>query len=251
MTQKQLNAFDGLSLNDNEPMKHPIRGHVKITDKETKEVIAEKDNLVLMYTRAWLFCQLFKVNPPADYKQKMQSSDQICLLTVGQGGADINASAFSPFVPKFSDIDLGQKVPFKVVNPDKNNDTSLAPNPSIVEELTEAQKKIYYMPVNQPDGTTYYFAKRPTGATDDKPYGNSHGLDIDQNSGTISFSMTFDIDKDECRGYLINELGLWMGTFNKNTNSYENLHLATRLTFDTEPMSSLSKSLEIEYTMYI
>ena len=59
------------------------------------------------------------------------------------------------------------------------------------------------------------------------------------------------IDKSEARGNVINEIGLWMATYNTSGNTFTNPFLATRICFDTDSLSSLNKNIEIEYLMYI
>jgi len=252
---KDMRIDDKFTMADNHQPK-TIRGHVKISDKATGKVLLDKDNLVTQRARVWLFEQLFKTDPPHSYtdsdsKIKIDNTRQICLMSVGSGGADINASAFTPYVPLFSDKDLGQKVPFITQDPDKDNDTTAQANPSIVKVLSADQQKKFFMPTTNPDGSTYYYGKRPDGWTDERPYGSSSTWNIDRFSGEVSFSMNFSVAEDECRGSIINELGLWIGTYNKKTNAYDNLELATRICFDSEPLSSLTKALDIEYIMYI
>lgn len=233
-----------------------INGRVIFRDPETKEVLFEKNNLVVLVTKVFLMENLFKTAAPSSYKPGGKNaiynlSRQISLLTIGSGGADNNSAPFAPHVPKFSDVSLTQAVPFKQVDPDKVNSAVAQADPSIVAELTETEKHQYYMPKSEPDGAIYYFGKRPIGATDDNPYGNSKGFQIDQNTGEVSFSLSFNIDSTDARGQYINELGLVLGQFDKSTNTYKDTELATRLTFDTESFASLTKSVEIEYIVYM
>lgn len=229
-----------------------LKGHVIIRDAETGEILREEDNLVLMNTRVWLFQQLFKVDAPGDLSgYKADNSRQICLFSIGMGGADINANAFTPFVPKFNDKALGQMIPFVTIDPDKPNNSEAQANPSVLTQLTAAQQKTYYMSDNKADGTRPYYAKRFTDATDARPLGKSRGWVISQQDGSVAFSLSLSIDKTEARGATFNELGLWMGTFDAASNSYSNLMLATRLTLASEPLTSLTKSIDIEYILYI
>lgn len=247
---KDLIIKDKLNISENNKKEH-VRGHVILKDHDTGKVLVEKDNLVLLRTRVWLFEQLFKTTPPTTYSSTVDNDRQIALLTIGQGGADVNATAFSPYVPKFDDKALGQKVPFIIVNPDKDNDSSLKPNPSVVQELSEDQKNVYYLPETEPDGSIYYYGKRPTNANANSPYGNSKGWNIDQSTGEVSFSIEFSIGTTDARGYIINELGLFLAHYDKGSNTYTNSELATRITFDSESMNSLTKTLDIEYILYI
>ena len=247
---RELNIKDEISLNDNNKG-IPVRGHVLLRDAETKEIIHEADNLVLMRTRVWLFEQLFKKNPPSDYTTNINNNRYIALFSIGSGGADVNATPFSPYVPKFSDTQLGTPIPFVTVDPDKANNTESQSNPSVLTSISTEQRKIYYMPHTNEDGTIPYYAKRFDGATDQNPFGSSAGWSINQYNGEVSFSLKLSVSPSEARGSMFNEIGLWIGAFNSGTNTYNNLELATRFTFSTESTASLSKGIEIEYTMYI
>lgn len=254
MADKKITASDYIDVNEQqqENAAH-IHGHVTIKEKGTDRVILDKENLVTQRTRVWLFEQLFKTKPSSDYAGgvKVNNNRQIYLMSVGSGGSDLNAAAFAPYVPVFSDTDLGQKVPFISTNPDKDNDTRLNGNPSIVKTLSDDQKHKYYMTVNNPDGSVNYFAKRPDNSTTDKPYGTSKGWNINKFTGEVSFTISFSISRTECRGSIINEIGLWLAEYNSSSNTFKDPELATRICFDPESLSSLTKELEIEYTLYI
>ena len=251
MSNRFINLTDGVHLHDLSQSVEQVHGHITVTDADTGEVLLDQDNLVLMRTRVWLFEQLFKVDAPASLNYTKDNNRAIALFSIGSGGADINANPFAPFVPKFSDIELGQRIPFVTVDPDKANNSESQANPSIVSSLTAAQQNTYYMSVANSDGTTPYYAKRFKGATADKPFGSSAGWVIDNYSGKVAYSLAMNIDKSEARGNVINEIGLWMATYNKASNIFTNPFLATRICFDTESLSSLNKNIEIEYMMYI
>ena len=251
MDNRFIKFNDNINLKENVGNSVPIKGHVIFRDSETKDILHEEDNLVLMRTRLWLFEQLFKTSPPETVNGIEDNSRYIGLFSIGSGGADVNANPFNPYVPKFSDLDLGQKIPFITLDPDKENDVEAQANPSIVASLTPTQKSTYFMAESQPDGTTPYYAKRFNGATNANPLGDSKGWIIDQYDGKVAFSISMTIDSSEARGTMFNEIGLWLTKYNSNTNTYLNSELATRLTFSTEILSSLSKTIDIEYIMYI
>ena len=250
----KMEAHDSINMNDtsmdNFENKY-IQGHVVFRDPETKEIISEQDNLVLMSTRVWLFQQLFGVDLPEDYAGKVNNNRRVCLFSIGSGGADVNANAFTPYVPRFSDQRLGQMIPFVVVDPDKVNNTESQANPSVVTELSSGQKNKYYMGEAKADGTKAYYAKRFEGATAEKPLGNSRGWIIDNTVGKVGFSLSLKVDKNEARGNVFNEIGLWMADYNADKNEYTDAVLCTRLCFASEDLSSLSKGVDIEYTLYI
>src|SRR5699024_1638843 len=103
----------------------------------------------------------------------------------------------TPFTPKFNDAALAQPVPFITKDPDKANNSETQANPSVVTDLTTAQKKTYHMATSMPDGTTPYYAKRFKGATDTKPLGSSKGWVLDQATGSVAYSLALSIDKTE------------------------------------------------------
>ena len=235
---KKLTKEEKINLSEKQ-----VRGHVIIKDPSNGNIIVEKDNLVVMRTRVFLFEQLFKVNPPDYYNCQIDNDRSICLFKVGQGGADVNSASFSPFAPKFSDSDLAQPVPFITVNPDKDSDAELDANPSIVSELSDDQTKMYYLPTENPDGSVSYYGKVFES--------DSKGWVIDNNTGEVAYSLSMKINENECRGYILNEIGTVLATYDEDTNTYLNYELATRITFDSESLSSLTKGIEIEYIFYI
>lgn len=246
--QEAINLQD---ISDDKLNEKYVQGHVIIRDSETKEILQEKDNLVLMSTRIWLFQQLFGVGLPDDYAGKVNNNRKVCLFSIGSGGADVNANAFTPYVPRFSDKRLGQMVPFVVVDPDKVNNTESQANPSVVTELSSGQKNKYYMGEAKADGTKAYYAKRFEGATAERPLGNSRGWIIDNTTGKVAFSLSLKIDRNEARGNVFNEIGLWMADYNSSKNEYVDPVLATRLCFASEDLSSLTKGIDVEYILYI
>ena len=251
MTNRFTRITDGMNITDLPMDMEQVHGHVTVRDSDTGEVLLSKDNLVLMRTRVWLFEQLFKTDAPSSLNYTKDNARSIAFFSIGSGGADVNANPFAPFVPKFSDIELGQRVPFVTIDPDKANNSESQANPSIVSSLTSQQQNMYYMPVPNSDGTTPYYAKRFKGATPDNMFGSSAGWVIDNYSGKVAFSLSMNIDKSEARGNVINEIGLWMASYNKSANTFSNPFLATRICFDTDSLSSLNKNIEIEYVMYI
>lgn len=256
MTNKDrfITFNDGINFNDIKDKlqeETPMKGHVIIRDKEGN-ILHEEDNLVLMRARVWLFEQLFGASAPTTYTgAKINNNRIISLFSIGSGGADINASAFTPFTPKFNDVDLGQPIPFVTIDPDKPNNSEAQANPSIVTELSAEQANTFYMPVSNPDGTTPYYTKRFKDATAEEPLGSSKKWVLDQSTGGVAFSLALSVERDEARGTLFNEIGLWLAEYDSSNNTFKDAELATRLTFQTESLASLTKGIDIEYIMYI
>lgn len=253
MTENLL-ATDGFNLNDSPSSKsNHLKGHVIFSDSATGKVLFEKDNLILMRTKVWIFENLFKTTPPTSYAPpaKVDNTRSVVLFSVGSGGADVNGSAFTPYVPKYSDTALGQPIPFIIIDPDKNNDVSTQNNPSIFETLSPEQAKTYYLPQAKADGTTAYYGKRFTGATDTNQLGSSTGWDINTDSGEVSFTLDMSIDATDARGLMFNEIGLWLGTYNSTNNTYDNPELLSRLTFATKYLNSTTDAITIKYVISI
>lgn len=297
-----------------------VKGHVVIKD-DFGNIILEKDNLVLLNTRVFLFEHLFKVGPPNGYSYMRKGNNneyekviqnttnpyaydenrhqkRICMFTVGQGGADVNATPFNPYIPKFNDIALVQPVPFKTFdlskdfNSDKNSNPSivnsdidyeLVPRDFIIEDNNSIPiyyKEYYecnrYTDINEISNTKPYYAKLFNIETGDNS-SDAFGWNTDYNeTGELAYNIGLSINTDECRGSMINELGLIMTTFNlkKITSSTSNdipttlssisdfpyyiaedtntdWELATRITFDSLSLTSISNKINIYYTLYI
>lgn len=228
-----------------------IKGIVKFSNPRTGELIHQEENLVLMRTRVWLLEKLFGKGIPSNYNADSTPDRTICLFSIGSGGADVNNAAFSPYTVKYSDQKLNRPIPFVVENPDKENSDLTANNPSMIEELSDEQRRKYYLPEDKQDGTTSFYGKRFTNATKENPLGDSKGWIIDNEDGSVAFSLKMSVEPDEARGSIVNELGLWLAKYNETENKFEGTELATRLTFDSRSLKNLSDGLDIEYIIYI
>lgn len=228
-----------------------VRGIVKFRNLKTGELIHTEENLVLMRTRVWIMERLFGTNIPSNYTADSTPGRTIGLFSVGSGGADVNNAPFSPYTVKFSDKDLQRPVPFVIENPDKENSDVTANNPSVVEKLTDDQKAKYFISREKEDGTVSYYGKRFQNATVDKPLGDSKGWIIDNEDGSVAFSLKMTVTPDECRGQIINELGLWLTKYDSSKKDFVGTELATRLTFDSRSLKNISDGLDIEYIIYI
>lgn len=226
----------------------PIKGSVVIRDLQTKEVILNKDNLVLFRSRLFLFENLFKQEPPSSLGLVNNRDRKICLFKVGSGGADINGNPFNPYVPKFSDTDLANPVPFVIEDTMKDSDPAKKNNPSVYTEIPAEKKHLYHLKGSQEvDGSYSYYGKIFEDNTEE------FGWSIDSETGKIQYKIHMIIQPDECRGFLINELGLVIAneTTSGDVTTYTQPELATRITFDTESLTSLTKGLDIEYILNI
>lgn len=261
-----------------------LQGKVIIKDMETNEILQEEDNLVVLRTRLFVLQNLFK---PEDW-QKVESDNgylsnnnrKVCLFKIGRGGADTQAAPFQPFVPKFSDTDLAKPIPFVVTTPDKYIDPELEANPSIYlpdkSEFSKEHRKLYHESKKSIDGSVSYYAK----VFDE----NSMKIVFNKDSNELYAHMTLSITPTEARGYELNELGLVIAekvfykvdselnrviengkevfideiAYKKLNSSQQNSYiegyrdceLASRVTFDTESLRSLSRGLIVEYRIY-
>lgn len=259
-----------------------LKGVIKITDVETGESI-EKNNLVLLRTRLIVLLGLFKPDNVQELEERNgyihNDNRKVCLFKIGSGGADVQATALQPFVPKFNDTDLAKPIPFIITSPDKYLDPDYEKNPSVFfPSTTEFDKKMretYHCPVKNVDDTVYYYAK----TFDD----NSMRIIFNKEVNELYAHMTLSIDAIDSRGYSVNELGLLLaeqryfkidGDMNRVTEAgqevsisvdeynalqtgkenyilgYTDEELVTRVTFDTESLRSLSRKLLIEYRVY-
>lgn len=221
--------------------KSNMRGRVIVKDLEGNTIL-QKDNLIVLRGRSYALELLFGASLPAGSGYIANNKRKVCLFKIGSGGADIQASPFQPFAPKFDDMDLSKPVPFIIVDPDKYGDPSKAANPSIVEKLSDSDKKKYYMPVSSPNGTTAYYGKIFEPDTSRWRF-NKEGNEVYQ-------FLTLRIEPNESRGFMINELGLVIAEEDKINNVYKDIELFSRVTFDTDSLTSLSKGIIIEYLVY-
>lgn len=239
-TKNILKSFkDFFKLKDTPAMAADLKGHVVVKDLDGN-IILEKDNLIVLRGRTYVLELLFGQDAPADSGYIVNRNRTVCMFKIGQGGADINSAPFNPFVPKFSDEDLYQSVPFVIEDPDKENDPNKQSNPSIVSELSEEDKEKYFLPISRPDGSTAYYGKvfEPDGSN----------LTVNKATGEVYQRLTMRIEPTEARGFMVNELGLIMAE--KKNGDYIDAELFSRVTFDTESLTSLSKGVIIDYYVH-
>ena len=244
-----LQIIESIELSEHEEGNKFLKGLVLFKDSNGK-IIDIRDNLILMETRIHLLRTLFEYKKIGDTTEINNFNDDIdrklCLFKVGSGGADVNGSPFTPYVPQFNDIDLAQPVPFKIVNINKDAVFEDRSNPSVVKTLSDTDKKKYFLKKTYEDGTSKYFGK--------KPEITSKGWLIDNSTGKVAYSLNLLIDVNDCRGFMINELGLVLAKeifTNNKVTSHTRVTLGSRVTFDTKSLSDLSTNFEIEYIVYI
>lgn len=219
-----------------------LKGHVIFKDPLTGKVIAEKDNLILLRGRAYILELLFGLIAPASTGYINDKGRTVCLFKVGQGGTDIYSTPLEVISPRFGNEDMYSSVPFLIKDSNKDIDPSKKANPSFVKELTDEQKKMYYLPKDYPDNSTRYFAK-----TFEK---DTMRLKINKATGETYVQLTLRISPQEARGFIINELGLVLARYDEETNTYLNPELFSHVTFSPYVLSSLKRGVLIEYLVY-
>jgi hypothetical protein len=219
-----------------------LRGRVIIRD-EFGNVILEKDNLIVLRGRTFALEKLFNMTITSSSGYKMDLNRQVCLFKVGSGGADVASAPFTPYVPKFSDLDLVTPVPFVSVDANKNNVSSEQNNPSYVTSLTTTQARTYYQPVARTSQTsiTDYFCK---------VFDTTPSWFFDNVNNEVYVHCTLRVAASDARNQYVNELGLFFGDYNATANTYSNIEMFSRICFDTESLTNQTKQLVVDYYIY-
>lgn len=245
MKDIELNISEKLSFlkdkyNLDENNFNKLRGHVILRDALTGEIIEEKDNLITLRARSFVLELLFGLNAPEGYINNKDRT--VCLFNIGSGGADLQASPLEAISPKFSDTGMYSEIPFVIVSDLKETLPEYQANPSIIEELNEEQKKTYYLPKEQPDGSVRYYAK-----VFEK---DSERLKLDKNNGVVYWHGTCRITPQEARGFVLNELGLILAHYDEERNAYTDAEQFSHITFSSIALTSLNNGILIEYLVY-
>ena len=262
--------------------KDTLRGHFIMKD-ENGNIIEEKDNLIVLRSRLFVLLSLFKPNELE--RKEMESSyikndnRRICLFKIGMGGADTQSAPFQPFVPKFTDRDLANPIPFVVTNEVKELDPELNANPSVFlpdkHYFNKDKRETYHCPRKNEDDSVSYFAKTF----------DNVDFSFSTESSEIFAALQLTIENWDARGYFFNELGLLFAeeyyvpidqnldivkdgnvlteaeylaginssSINPNNymKQYRDEELFSRVTFGTKSLKSLNNKLIIEYRIYV
>lgn len=195
---KTVSKFED-HLSPSDKVEYKLKGHIVIRDALTGEILEEKDNLIVQRGRSYVLEVLTNLKPSVTSGFITNKNRALYLFKIGNGGADIESSPFESIVPKFSDLDLYNPVPFIIVDPNKNG-TENESNPSYVTELRPEDKKKYFLPVESIDNTTRYYGKIFDPDTE--------RLYINKSSGETYVHFTLSITPKEARQMVINEIGL-------------------------------------------
>jgi hypothetical protein len=219
-----------------------MRGRVVMKD-EDGNIILEKDNLIVLRGRTFALEQLFNdpIVPESNYR--MNLNRKICLFMMGSGGADVQASPFNPYTPKFSNEALGNREPFIILDPNKLSDPEKANNPSYVEAMNPELSDMYFDGVpdaDDPSVVRYYAKKFETEPT----------WEIDKLNDEVYKKILLRVSPMDLRYKFINELCLCFAEYDAVTNTYKDIELFSRITFDTESLNNLTKQIIVEYYVY-
>lgn len=259
MANKVLTMYDqGLSKSLSDKMdltqlKKPVtylRGHVTWIDDESGEVILDKDNLIVMRGRTFALEKMFgEANTlDANYNTTNLDSKKICLFKVGCGGC-IEGQPFNvlPSIPSDC-MSLGEEVPFRLVFDG--------------QDKPEGYYDVKYL--DEEEGIQAYYAKTFENIewSREVPDG-TNSEDNDEVCIKITLKITEDdfktfksVDENGLTEYnrhtFINEIGLCIANPVKNdiADRMDNIELATRLCFESEPYMNNTKSSTILYYIY-
>jgi hypothetical protein len=233
---------DSYSLTDGNNFSDKKGFKTRVTFKSpTGEVLAVGENLVVFRGRLFTLEKLFSVQLDTTINNSFirNHNRYVCLWKVGTGGAPLD-DPFNPLVVQFSDRDMAAPYPYRKLIP------------SLGDALTEEETKWYYGKniVEGPEGDEeHYYFKRMNLGTDFIPT-----WQVDEPNNIVSLMNTLLIDKLDCRGAKINELGLYIAKISPDPNNPQNvvftdIELFSRITFDTESFKG-NKSVIIEYLIF-
>jgi len=242
---KVLKFNDGSNLEDSFVMNNAptMRGRVVFKD-DMGNILLEKDNLIVLRGRVYALEKLFAdFNTNDNYAKNLNRI--ISLFKCGEGGTPED-KPFQPYVPVFSDLDLAKEIPFRIV--DANDPTTF---------LSTEEKQLYYDGrVSALDSNlTEYFCKRFDNVDPEwhiDSVNNEVYKKIILRISTLDFRTvpTGDPEQPYGRDAKINELSLCLAYYNQVANVMEDIELFSRICFDTESLSNLTKQITVEYYIY-
>lgn len=222
---KILSINDDLTLKDlvgKDELSGKKFNYIVVRDKETGEVLQVRKNLVVRKGREFNLRKIFHINYPGQNATNL-ANRHINLFGIGTAGTPAS-DPYSPYAPTPADAALSREVPFRSLT----GSQSLASN--------EAS---FYTDERNISGARQYFKKTFT------------RKDIVMNDQTDDYyvKLVLDITSNDARGTVISELALFSSELSGNV--YSNPIIATRVTFQSEPLSvETRKGLTIDYYVY-
>lgn len=245
--EKPFNLSD--KIEGNKPVTF-FKGHVVVVDDISGETILEKDNLVVLRGRTFALEKMFAIDNNIDgYNKTNLANKKICLWKVGRGGC-VSGEPFNVLAVEPNARALGDEIPFRVhengTKPDEFKGVYYNP---VQSEVVDASGKNY----------TYYYAKsfdKMEWVKNTNEYGQ-----MDE----IALKLTLKITEDDFRTVLkydendnpmwerdtfINEIALCIANYNEAADRMDNIEIATKLTFESEPYFNNLKEATIYYYVY-
>jgi len=225
------------------------RGHVQVVDNASGEIILEKDNLVVLRGRTFALEKMFeKENEIDGYSKADLKTKKICLWKAGCGGC-VTGEPFNLLSIEPNSMSLGEEIPFKAVA-----DGTDRPE-GYYGEVANAVKD------NYGKGYTYYYAKTFDNiewVTNTNEFGKMDeiALKITLKVTEDDFKTVLAYDENDNvmfnRHTFLNEIALCIANPVKSNSvdRMDNIELATRLNFESEPYFSNLKSATIYYYIY-
>jgi len=230
--RKDANEFDTMKSTP------CLRGIAVFKDTDGKVLLVKK-NLVVLRGRTFSLEKIFDLDLDGSFaaitpEYVGNRSRHICLFKIGSGGT-LPSDPFNPIVVQPGERDLAEAKSFRTLVPD------------LGDVFTAEEAERYYGEIitsGGPDGDVYdYYLKRINLSNNFTPEWN---FDIATN--TTAVKVTLKIDNGDASGQLINELGLYIAQVGAGP-TFTDVEMISRLTFDTEPMST-NKEVTIEYYIF-
>jgi len=221
-----------------------LKGHVIIVDNKDNRVIVDKDNVIVLRGRTFALEKMFNVSNELNlgYNTSNLDSKRICLFKVGDGGCVDESQPFNIVAVAPDCTKLNHELPFKLAIEGEDKP----------EGYFEAKE------LDDESGNIGYFCKT---------FDNIEWVYNDVTNDEVAVKLTLTIDEDDfktiysldenneaeyTRDCFINEIGLCIanGDTSDTSDGMSNIELATRLTFESEPMFNQLKSITIYYYIY-
>ena len=218
-----LTLSDDSTLRDLIGQENPNKRNnfIVVRDPVTGKILQTRKNLVVRKGREFNLRKMFNIPYPTE-NQTQLNNRVINVFGIGSGGTPI-ADPFNPIAPTPADVGLSKEVAFRTMP----NGTPLPAGD--VAKYTDSRSA----------GSTSFYKKAFT----------NKNIIMDDANDDYYVKLTLDITEKDARGALVSELGLYSSQYDSGV--YSNFLLATRVTFQTEPLAiDTNKGLVIEYYVY-
>jgi hypothetical protein len=242
-THKQVDLFEQ-QLKSHDKMEKYLKGHVIMVNNEDGSTIVDKDNVIVLRGRTFALEKMFGVNNELNlgYDTSNLDSKRICLFKVGDGGCVDESQPFNLLSVAPDCTELGHELAFRLA-------------------IDGEDKPVGFFQAKELDdesGNIGYYCKA---------FDNIEWVFNSNTNDEVAVKLTLTIEEDDLktivgldenneteytRSCFINEIGLCIanGDTTDTSDSMSNIELATRLTFESEPMFNQLKSITIYYYIY-